>query len=177
MKPLLDRARIIQNAYVVDDLEAACVRFNRLYGIGPFLGGGAGRLYDVVHRGRPAPDIEIRGVFVWSGDLCVELVEQTSSGPSAFRDLFPKGKQGFHHTAVFCVDYAAERDAFAAAGFPVASEFTVWPGCQICYVDTSAVLGHMIELYPPSERILDLYDQARRAAMDWDGRALIRPFA
>ena len=44
MKPILNAAKIIQNCYIVRDLEAACKRMNQLYGIGPFLGGAAGSL-------------------------------------------------------------------------------------------------------------------------------------
>jgi hypothetical protein len=56
--------QVIQNCYVVKDLDEACRRLHRLYGIGPFLGGGAGELGRHVYRGKPAPPIEIRGVFV-----------------------------------------------------------------------------------------------------------------
>lgn len=180
MTSLLNRARIVQNAYVVNDIEEACRRLHEIYGIGPFLGGPKTALAGVVHRGEKAPDIEISAVFVQSGDMNVELIQQHSDGPSAFRDLFPKGKQGFHHVAVFCDDYEAERDAFVGAGYPVASEFDSRVGCKICYVDTTATLGHMIELYPENETIRDMYAQTRAAAENWsvdkNGGALIRPF-
>lgn len=176
MTTLLSRAAIVQNAYVVNDIEEACHRLHKIYGIGPFLGNQKTALAGVMHRGEPAPDIEITGVFVQSGDLNIELVQQHSSGPSAFRDMFPKGKQGFHHVAVFCDDYEAERDAFVAAGYPIASEFDSRVGCKICYVDTTATLGHMVELYPENEVIRAMYAQTRAAADTWDGKDLIRPF-
>jgi hypothetical protein len=145
--------QVVQNCYVVADLEQACRRLNRLYGIGPFLGGGAAVLDHHVHRGRPAPPIELRGVFVQSGDLNIELVQLLSTTPSAFRD------------------------PFVADGFEVASEFTVSFGAQICYIDARPALGHMIELYPESGIIRGMYQQARDAARDWDGRDLIIPWS
>jgi len=169
--------QVIQNCYVVRDLEQACRRLHRLYGIGPFLGGGAGELGQHFHRGQPAPPIEIRGVFVQSGDLNIELVQLLSTTPSAFHDMFPGGAEGFHHVAMFCDDYVARREAFVAEGFEVASEFTVSFGAQICYVDARASLGHMIELYPESDIIRGMYQQTRDAARTWDGQELIIPWA
>ena len=169
-------AAIVQNAYVVRDLEAACARLNRVYGIGPFLGGSEVELASHVHRGRPAAPIVIRGVFVQAGDLNLELIQLVSSGPSAFHDMFPDGGEGLHHVAMFCDHYAATRDRLVAAGCPVASEFAFGPEASIAYIDARADLGHMIELYPEDPLIRDMYAQARDAAQGWDGRELIRPF-
>ncbi|MFN3231662.1 MAG: VOC family protein [Alphaproteobacteria bacterium] len=174
--PALRGAPIVQNAYVVNDLESACRRLHAIYGMGPFLGGGDSALGNHVYRGRASDPIEIRGVFVQSGDLNVELVEVRSNGPCAFTDLYKEGREGLHHVAVFCVDYEAARNEMVAAGYPVASEFEVGFGAKICYVDTSAALGHMIELYPEHEFIRAMYAQTREAAANWDGKQLIRPW-
>ncbi len=173
----LDPARIVQNCYVVADLEEGCARFNRLFGIGPFVGGNSFELGDHVYRGRPAPPVAMRGVFVQSGDLNIEIVEVNSRTPSAFADMFGAGEEGLHHVAMFCDDYAASRDRFVAAGMPVASEFVLGFGPQICYIDARQPLGHMIELYPENAIIRGMYAQARDAAARWDGRQLIVPWA
>lgn len=154
-------AAIVQNCYVVRDLEAACQRFHRLYGIGPFVGGANATLDDHIHRGQPAAPIALRGVFVQSGDLNIELVELLSSAPNAFNDMYPDGREGFHHVAIFCDDYIRERDALVAQGHPMASEFTTSFGASICYIDATATLGHMIELYPENRIIRAMYAQAR----------------
>ncbi|WP_197277254.1 VOC family protein [Sphingomonas profundi] len=173
-------ARIVQNCYVVRNLEEACARMHALYGIGPFIGGVEAELSDHEYRGRPAPPIRLRGVFVQSGDLNIELVELVSTSPSAFHDMFAAGAEGFHHVAMFCADYAAERDAMIAQGYALASEFSVTfgPGdvAQICYLDARDTLGHMIELYPEHPVIRDMYRQARVAPDGWDGQRLIIPW-
>jgi hypothetical protein len=169
----------VQNCYVVRNLEEGCERLHRLYGIGPFVGGVQAELGSHVHRGRPAPPIVLRGVFVQSGELNVELVELISTTPSAFHDMYANGREGLHHVAMFCDDYEAERDAFVAAGYPVASEFTVSFGAldaRICYIDARAVFGHMIELYPENAVLRDMYRQARDAPQTWDGKDLIIPW-
>jgi hypothetical protein len=172
----LPPAQVVQNCYVVRDLPAACERLHRLYGIGPFLGGNEFELGQHLYRGRPAPPIAARGVFVQSGDLNLELVELISTTPSAFHDLFPNGQEGLHHVAMFCDDYVARRDAFVAQGLPVASEFTVSFGAQICYIDARDPLGHMIELYPESDIIRAMYRQTIDEAARWDRRRLIMPW-
>lgn len=150
---------------------------HRLYGIGPFVGGhGEGVLDHHVYRGEPAPPIRIRGVFVQSGELNIELVQLVSEMPSAFHDMFGDVGEGFHHTALFCPDYDATRDAWLAAGHPVASEFETAFGAKICYVDARAIHGHMVELYPEHPVIRAMYREAREAAVRWDGRELIVPW-
>ncbi len=175
MTTLMKNAEIIQNCYVVRDLEAACERMHKFYGIGPFLGGAVSSLNDHVHRGKPEAPIEIRGVFVQSGDLNIELVQPVSTTPSAFHDMYPNGQEGFHHIAIFCNDYAKERDAFVAEGYEVASEFEA-VGEKFCYIDARDPLGHMIELYPDADIVRTMYQVTRDAATNWDGKDLIIPW-
>jgi hypothetical protein len=176
MTALIQRGLILQNAYVVRSLEDACARLNRLFGIGPFLGGGPSRLADHVYRGEPAAPADIRAVFAPSGDYVVELVELLSSGPSAFHDMYGGGGEGLHHIGIFCDDYAQEQARSAADGYPVASAFTTVFGTRICYVDARPALGHMIELYPEDATIRRMYRQAREATATWNGRDLIVPW-
>lgn len=176
LTPLLANAEIVQVCYIVDNLERECERFHQFLGIGPFLGGKKGVLDSHVYRGKAAPPIGIRGVFVQSGAIVIELVELVSDTPSAFHDMYPDGGHGVHHVAVFARDYETERDAIAAAGYPVVSEFTTRIGAKICYLDTRPLLGHMLELYPEDPAIRAMYRRTREAAENWDGRHLIMPW-
>jgi hypothetical protein len=65
----------VQNCYVFNYLAGGVVALHRRVKIGPFIGGGIGELENHVYRGKPAPPIRMRGVFVQSGDLNIELVE------------------------------------------------------------------------------------------------------
>ena len=168
---------IVQNAYVVANLERGCDRFHRLFGVGPFVGGGEGVLTDHVYRGVPAEPIRIRGVFVQSGTLNIELIELVSNAPSAFHDMFGgERREGLHHSAVFAADYEGAKQRFVAQGFPVASEFS-FSGRRICYVDARPLLGHMIEIYPDMPLIRGMYAQARDAAQARPGELAILPWA
>lgn len=171
-------ASIVQNAYVVRDLEAACNRFHDRYGIGPFIGGAEFELTAHVYRGKPAPSIVLRGVFVQAGLLNIELIQLVSEAPSAFHDTYPSGGEGFHHIALFCADYEGERDSWVAAGHAVASEFTLPWGPKVCYIDARREFGHMIELYPEDTIIRGMYRQASDAAAGWTDEApLIMPWS
>ena len=171
-------ASIVQNAYVVRDLEAACRRFHAHYGIGPFVGGVEFELGAHVYRGHPTPPIVLRGVFVQAGPLNLELIQLVSDTPSAFHDMYPAGSEGFHHVALFCADYERERDSWVAAGHVVASEFRLNWGPKVCYIDARREFGHMIELYPEDAIIRDMYRQARDAAVGWEGgEPLIIPWS
>ena len=172
MNTLMNNAAIIQNCYVVRDLEEACARMHKFYGIGPFIGGAESELNDHVHRGKSEEPIVIRGVFAQSGDLNIELVQLMSKTPSAFHDMFPSGQEGFHHIAIFCDDYAKERDAFVGEGYEVASEFEA-VGHKFCYIDARNPLGHMIELYPDADIVRTMYQLTREAPAKWDGKELI----
>jgi hypothetical protein len=173
----LPAAAIVQNAYVVRDLEKACARFHARYRIGPFVGGTDFELSSHAYRGEPAAPVTVRGVFVQAGPLNVELLQLMSDAPSAFHDMFPTGGEGFHHVAMFCNDYEHERDAWAAADCMVASEFALPWGPRFCYIDARREFGHMIELYPEDTVIRDMYRQAREAADGWDGSKLIIPWS
>lgn len=177
-QPFPPPSAIVQNCYVVPDLEAACQAFHRSYGIGPFVGGTEFTLEEHFYRGRPAPPIRLRGVFGQAGDLNIELLQLISAGPSAFHDMFAgRGTGGFHHVAMFTEDYERMRAHYADAGYPVASEFTIAAlSATICYIDTRPLTGHMLELYPENAGIRAMYAQARNASASWDGQTLIIPW-
>jgi hypothetical protein len=167
---------LVQMAFLVPNLEAGCAALHRAYGWGPFLGGTEGVLADHVYRGEPAYPVRIRGVFVQSGDINVEVIEVVSDAPSAFHDVLrADGQPVLHHCATFAADYAATRGHFVAQGFPVVSEFG-FAGHRICYVDTRPLLGYMTEIYPELPLIRAMYAETREAARLRAGDDAITPF-
>jgi hypothetical protein len=168
-------APIVQNCYVVRDLKEGCARFQRLYGVGPFVGGANMQLTEHFYRGESAPPIELRAAFAQAGDINIELVEPVSTGPNPFRDMFPDGAEGFHHVAMFCDDFAATCNHFIELGCPLVSEACLLPGIKVGFIDAREQIGHMIELYPENPIIRAVFRQIRDAANTWDGRTLIIP--
>lgn len=175
MKSLLNRAKIIQNAYVVNDLQEAMERFTGIYGVGPYVILPDVKGENLTYRGEPS-EMVFSAAFVQTGDINIEFIVQHTDGPSAFRDMFAPGEEGFHHVALIADDYKAEIAAFEAAGYPVATEFTSGgPDSGIAFIDTTSALGHMIELYQNPVGIKALYDVIRDAGENWDGETLIAP--
>lgn len=167
---------LVQMAFLVPNLEAGCAALNRAYGWGPFLGGTEGVLADHVYRGEPADPIRIRGIFVQSGDINVEVIEVVSDAPSAFHEMLrADGQPVLHHCATFAADYTGTRDHFVAQGYPVVSDFG-FAGHRICYVDTRPLLGYMTELYPELPVIRAMYAETRAAAAARPRDSAITPF-
>ncbi len=172
MESILNGAKIIQNAYVVDNLQEAMERWTKLYGIGPWVILADVKGDNLTYRGEPS-ELVFSAAFVQSGEINIELIEQHTDGPSAFRDMFAPGEEGFHHVAIISEDYEGDKARFEAAGCPVATEFSSGPDSGITFVDTREKLGHMVELYQNEAAIMGLYSVIRQAAENWDGETLI----
>jgi hypothetical protein len=168
----MQRHQTIQNAYYVRDIDAAIRRWHALWGIGPFFVRRHIDLPDVRYRGRPAR-LDITAAYVQAGSIMVELVTQHDDAPSAFREVFSATQEGFHHVAVLPDNYDELLAHYAALGFEVVTELRTASGRGAAYVDTRTMLGHMVEVYWPSEGLLKLYRDVAAAAEQWDGRNLI----
>ena len=166
------RHRIIQNAYFVSDLDASIERWHQLWNIGPFIVRRHIALPNVRYRGRPAT-LDISAAYVQAGDIMVELVTQHDATPSAFREMFAPGQEGFHHVAVIPDDYDGLLAHYAAQGFEVVTELRTASGRGAAYIDTRAQFSHMVEVYWPSEGLIKLYADVKAAAANWDGREMV----
>lgn len=166
------RHRTIQNAYYVSDLDAAIRRWHELWGLGPFVVRRHIGLPDVRYRG-VRTQLDISAAYVQCGEIMVELVTQHDDSPSAFREMYARGAEGFHHVAVLPDDYDALLAHYARAGFEVVTELRTASGRGAAYVDTRAIFGHMLEVYWPSDGLRQLYANVKRAAEEWDGRELV----
>ena len=163
---------IIQNAYVVADVEAAVQRVHNLWGLGPFFVRRNFVLENVTYRGAPSA-LEISVAYVQSGEIMVELVSQLSDEPSAFSDVFARGEEGFHHVAVAMDDHDRQVKHYTDLGFEVVTELSTPEGRGASYIDTRSALGHMVEVYKVNDSLRELYARVRNAAINWDREQLI----
>ena len=106
--------------------------------------------------------------------LALLLAALLGCGPRPRPPVY-EDEQGFHHSAIFTRDYEAEKRALELAGYPVAMEMAGPGDGRICYVDTRAALGHMLELYPDQPGLRNVYSFIRSGTSNWDGRELIMP--
>ncbi len=166
---------IRQLAYFVPDVDAAAAAHSARFGSGPFFVMRHIPITASVHRGIKRPFDHSSAYGQW-GDVMVEFVQQHNDAPSACHDLYPagSGRYGLHHTAVWVEDLPVAIAEFEAGGMPLAQLSTTGFGTDFAFVDASATLGHMIELYEGGESLRGFYAMVRDAAEDWDGSDVIR---
>jgi Glyoxalase/Bleomycin resistance protein/Dioxygenase superfamily len=167
--------RIMQNSWVVHDIEAAMRQWLRSAGVGPFFVVKGVTLEDQRYRGKPAPkSIDVTFALAQAGDIQIELVCQHNDVPSAYRDTVPAGRSAFHHMALYSHEYDSDLADYTRQGYEVAFS-GAFAGKRFCYVDTSADIGCMIELIEASEAQEGFFKRIIDAAKDWDGSDPIRP--
>jgi len=164
---------LVQVAYFVSDIRAASARMSATFGAGPFHIIERIELADAQHRGQQCLFVHSSAYGQW-GNVMMELVQQDVEGPSPFRDMYAPGQEGLHHVAVFVDDVQNAINGYAAAGMPLAARAVTHSGVEFAFVDATASLGHMIELYVASPTLRGFYQFVRDSAVDWDGTDPVR---
>jgi len=163
----------VQLAYHVPDPAAAARRYAAELGWGPFFLMEHIALERCLHRGRPAA-FDHTSAYGQAGELMIEFITQHGDGSSALRDMYAAGESGLHHVAQFVPDLAPAVAAARSRGMEAALEARTTTGIDFAMIDTRGELGHMLELYEPSDGLRRFYEYVRRAAQDWDGRDPLR---
>ena len=163
----------MQMCWVVPDLDAAIASWLKTTGAGPFFLFEDVHFTDSQYRGTPADIAPHRAAIGQHGDMQIELICPLDDSPGIWTDLVPHGKFGFHHTALYCEDYDAERTALIEAGHDLAFEGLMM-GSRTGYIDTSRTLGFMTELITANPVADGVFAAFRDAAEGWDGSDPIR---
>jgi len=163
----------VQIAYAVPDAVAAAHHWAAEYGAGPFTVLPHIEVVDVFHRGVPAVFDHSSAYGQW-GSVMVELVQDHGTGPSAVRDLYGPRESGLHHLAFFVEGLDATTARLNAAGHPTAMTAATRGGTRFHFVDTSAALGHMVELYERTEHLAAFYARIAADADGWNGNDPVR---
>jgi catechol 2,3-dioxygenase-like lactoylglutathione lyase family enzyme len=165
----------VQAAYIVPDIEQAIGRM-LASGIGPVFVMRRVRLL-ARYRGREN-SVLITVVFVYSGGVQYEFVEQhddTASSYLEFMETHPQG--GFHHVAHFCDDFqTALRHAHElGTEFDVVQEFITPDGVPFeIYVQPKDVHDPLVTQLSLTGPLQTFFADMERAASDWDGSDPIR---
>jgi hypothetical protein len=164
-----------QTGWVVEDLRKAMRHWVESTRGGPFFFRESIKPDHVLYRGEPAA-LEMNVAIAMIGGMQVELIQELSDGPSAFRDAFPTGTGGLHHIGGFSDDIDRDIVTYRKGGIAVATEGSVG-GMRFVYFDTRASIGCMTELLDRRhgaslERRIRM---ATAAAESWDGTDPFRP--
>lgn len=164
--------QFFQFCILVEDLETAMNHWIKTTKVGPFFVIPHCSVQGYRYRGTPGT-LDFSGALAQAGPMQIELIQQHCDSPSAYRDTFPKGQEGFHHLCTFIDDYDAEVARYAALGAPVAHE-GVFGDMRFAYVDTRPTLGFMTEIIEDRPSIRDAFKRVSDAAINWDGSDPIR---
>lgn len=166
------RSRFFQVAWIVNDIEAAARRWVREANVGPFFILPHVKLDAVRYRGVPT-GLDFSGALAQSGPMQIELIQQHCSSPSAYRDVYAPGEEGFHHLCTMVADFDLELRRLNALGAATTTE-GVFGDMRYAYLDTRASLGHMTEIIQDRPSIKAMFAMVAEAAEGWDGSDPIR---
>ena len=166
-----DRA-VFQNAWVVPDVEQACLKWVDEMGVGPFFVSEYRDAFsEVTYRGQPA-ELNMIVALGQAGPVQIELI-QPLTDVCAYRDSIPAGQMGFHHMCVWTHDIDADTAYFESLGYVAANRGKVG-AVEFAYYDTRKLMGCMWEVVSHNEATLARFAQIAAAAENWTGADPIR---
>lgn len=164
---------VVQLAYAVDDIATAAQQWARRTGAGPFLVRHHPSAGAVDAAGHAAVFDHSSAYGQW-GEVQVELVQVHSTTSASLSAVVP-AHRGLHHVAWFTDDLATEQLRLTRLGWPLVMTARTAAGQSFSFHDARSDLGHLVEVYEPTERLLSLYREVALVSHDWDGRDPVRP--
>ena len=155
----------VQIAYACSDVVGAAERFSASTGAGPFFVIEHIALATTRVWGRDASFDHSSAYGQW-GRVMVELVEEHTP---------PLVQPGRVHHVAFMVDSLVDAAAWCdRRGWPEVLRAATASGQQFAFHDAGGELGHLVELYEPTDRLTAFYAMVAAAAGDWNGADPVR---
>ncbi len=164
---------IVQNGYVVRDLERSMRHWTQVVGVGPFFLLEHIDFARLLLRGEPAR-IDLTVAVAYWGDVQIELICQQDDAPSIYTEFAAAKGEGLQHVGVMTDSVDAHLEHLEAVGVKPVQWGATAAGIRFAYVDTDQHPGGMIELIERGRAIESFFSMAREAARNWDGRDPIR---
>ncbi|MEM7017755.1 MAG: VOC family protein [Pseudomonadota bacterium] len=160
---------VFQNAWVVDDIDAAIKQWSSELKVGPFFVAEytADILKDITYRGQPS-ELSMIVAMAQAGPVQIELIQPTTDKPCAYRDTVKSGATGFHHMCVWTHDMDADIEYFDKLGYPMANLGRANTS-RFGYFDTTPLMGCMLEVVEYSEATESLFKRIAEMGTHWDG--------
>lgn len=166
-------ARLVQIAYRVDDLEAACHEWAQRVGAGPFLV-RPHLAVTATHDGQPAVYDHSAAFGQW-GPVMLELIQLHECEPASMREVLEHDRSGApNHFACFVDDLEAASAALIEQGMPLTMSLVSSSGMEVRFHDARHVVGGVLELYVGTPHLQGFYDKVASMADGWDGSDVVR---
>ena len=163
---------VFQNAWVVPDVEQACMQWVEQMGVGPFFLTEYRDTFEAVsYRGQPA-QLDMIVALAQAGNVQIELIQPLVE-TCAYHDSVPVGQMGFHHMCVWTHDIDADSSYFEGLGYATANRGRVGD-VEFAYFDARPLMGCMLEVVTRKEGVVERFAQIADAAVAWDGKDPIR---
>jgi hypothetical protein len=164
---------IVQNAFVVRDIEAAAAHWSSKIGVGPFYLLEHIAFGTVYFRGAPLTlDMSV-AIAQW-GPIQIELITQHDDAASIYTEFSARRGEGMQHVGVLCESLDAELDRHRADGVSPVQWGETAAGMRFAYLDTDAHPGAMIELIENGPAVEAFFAMVKKGAANWDGSRPLR---
>ncbi len=164
---------VMQMAYVVEDMDTALQNWLQKIKVGPFFVLKSLATENLRYRGQSS-ELDIDIALGFSGDVCIELIQQNCDSPSVYRELLNRSGPGFHHWGLFSEDFDDDVSRYQRQDHELAFSGKVSVGARFAYLDTLAALGGMVELIEVTPEVRELFLNMENAHWEWDGSDPIR---
>lgn len=167
--------RVMQVAFVVDDIERELDRWTRELRVGPFFYVHHFPIVEAQYRGE-ATTLDVDVALAFSGSMCIELIRQNNAAASPYRDT--TGPEGWrhgapHHYAVPTRNFDADSAQRVREGQTLVASGKVAVGGRVAYF-SSRTLPALIELIEITPQASEFFAMVHGAAQSWDGSEPVR---
>jgi len=165
---------VMQNAFVVGNLDAALDHWTRVMGVGPFFLFERVEFAEAWYRGRSALDMDLTVALGYWGSLQIELIQQRNDVPSIYTDFPAREIGGLQHMGVLTDSVSRDLTRLKDVGVEAVQYGITTGGLRFAYVSTDQHPGGMIELIESNPRMLKFFAMMQSVAQEWDGREPVR---
>lgn len=171
--PLPHFGPIVQNAFVVRDLDAAVAHWTKTVGVGPFYLLDHIQYGEVYFRGAPLTMDMSVAIAQW-GDIQIELIVQHDAAASIYTEFLARHGEGLQHLGVMTASLDEHLERLRPLGIEAVQWGATANGMRFAYVDTDRQAGGMIELIETGPAVQAFFAKVRKAADQWDGSRPLR---
>ena len=167
---------IVQNGFVVRDLEAAVAHWSGTLGIGPFYAIEHIPFGPAYFRGAPL-GIDMSVAIAQWGEIQIELIVQHDTAPSIYTEFAARHGAGLQHVGVMTDSVDRHLESLREFGIEPVQWGETAAGMRFAYIDTDLHPGAMIELIESGPAVEAFFSKVRKGASAWDGTRPLRRLA